>query len=113
MLYTSDTDKVNELEALGLKMRRNEAEDRWETNVKRRATRADGSENTAPVVVDRSGKPHENIRKIGNDSVVNVILASFDYNRNGRQGTMIILNGVQVVEQIDFNPVEVTFAALD
>ena len=79
-------DKANKkiVEAAGLTIK-NKGDDRGDfVSVKRKVARKDGKENQAPVVIDDKLRPFNDL--IGNGSVVNVKISTFDWDFKGKTG---------------------------
>ena len=72
-------------------------------SLKRKAFKADGSDNGPVRVVDGDKNAIENLRGIGNGSVGNVILFQYPYSNNGRSGIATSLTAVQVTELEVYN----------
>ena len=90
-------------------------------SLKRKAIKADGSENGKVRVVDADAQPMENVDQIGNGSRGNVIVFQYEYSNNGRSGIASSLTAVQITElevyngggSSDFEPVSVKTTAPD
>ena len=65
-------------------------------SLKRKAIKADGSDNGKVRVVDGNLQPMDNVGSIGNGSVGNVILFQYPYSAPGRSGVASSLTAVQV-----------------
>lgn len=72
-------------------------------NLKRAATRQDGTENGAPRVVDASLSPVDSTR-IGNGSRGNVIIRQYEYDFGGNKGVGSMLEAVQITEMKEYTP---------
>ena len=70
----------------------------FSASLKRKAFKADGTDNGPVRVVDGNKAPIEDLRSIGNGSIGNVILFQFPYNNAGRSGIATSLTAVQVTE---------------
>ena len=70
-------------------------------SLKRKATKADGSDMGAPRVVDASKAPVD-ASKLGNGSVGNVIVRQYNYDTMGRSGVATMLEAVQVTDYVEF-----------
>jgi len=95
-------DKANKkiVEAAGLTIK-NKGDDRGDfVSVKRKVARKDGKENQAPVVIDDKLRPFNDL--IGNGSVVNVKINTFDWDFKGKTGVGADLVKVQVVEHVSY-----------
>ncbi len=69
----------------------------YKANVKRKAIKKDGDQNTPPDVLDGAKKPIDG-NSVGNGSVGNVMLFQFPYEMQGRKGVSSILSKVQVTD---------------
>ena len=69
----------------------------YKANVKRKAIKKDGDQNTPPEVLDGAKKPIDG-NSVGNGSVGNVMLFQFPYEMQGRKGVSSILSKVQVTD---------------
>ena len=84
-------------------------------SLKRKAIKADGSENGKVRVVNAEAQPMENVDQIGNGSRGNVIVFQYEYSNSGRTGIASSLTAVQVTKlevyngggSSDFEPVTV------
>ena len=75
----------------------------YKTNVKRKAIKKDGDQNSAPEVLDGNKKPIDG-NVVGNGSVGNVMLFQYPYEMAGRKGVSSILSKVQVTELKEYKP---------
>lgn len=93
-----------------------EKDGKFTVSLKRKAVKADGSDNGAPRVVGADAQPID-ASKLGNGSRGNVIVFQYEYNAAGRSGIASSLTAVQVTDfqeytgSSDFEPVSVTAAA--
>ena len=97
-----------------------EKDGKFTVSLKRKAVKADGSDNGMVRVVnaDASAMSVEDMKKIGNGSKGNVIVFQYEYNAAGRTGIASSLTAVQVTDLVeyvstggaDFAPVEVADA---
>ena len=69
----------------------------YKANVKRKAIKKDGDQNTPPDVLDGAKKPIDG-SNVGNGSIGNVMLFQFPYEMQGRKGVSSILSKVQVTD---------------
>ena len=67
-------------------------------NLKRKASKKDGSDNGAPRVVDSNKAPIENPASVGNGSRGNVIVWQYEYSFGGSKGIGNSLTAVQVTK---------------
>ena len=95
-LATTDKKKAKELTDLGLNVK--EKDGKFVVNVKRKATKTDGSAMDPVRVVDVNRDPITDRRSIGNGSVGNVILWQYPYDVMGRKGMGTSLTAVQVTK---------------
>lgn len=75
----------------------------WKANLKKKALKKDGTENTAPNVVDAAKNPVDG-NTVGNGSMGNVMLFQYPYSVAGRTGVSSILSGVQVIDHKVYTP---------
>ena len=95
-------DKANKklVEAAGLTIK-NKGDDRGDfVSIKRKVARKDGKENQAPAVIDDKLRPFTDL--IGNGSLVNVKVNTFDWEFKGKSGVGADLIKVQVVEHVSY-----------
>ena len=90
-----------------------EKDGKFTVSLKRKALRADGSDNGKVRVVDPGLNPVANVREIGNGSRGNVIVWQAPYDSYGRKGVSSSLTAVQITvferyvpTGVDFDPVE-------
>ena len=95
-LATDDKAKAKEMTDLGLMVK--EKDGKFVVNVKRKATRSDGSPMDPVRVVDINREPIMDRRSIGNGSKGNVILWQYPYDVMGRKGMGTSLTAVQVTK---------------
>lgn len=69
---------------------------------KRSTVNKDGSPKFPPQVVDSNTNPIPKTTMIGNGSKVNVELYIFTYKMPGKSGTSATINGVQVVDLVEY-----------
>ena len=83
---------------------------KYSVSLKRKALKADGSENGAPKVVDKDAKP-VNASSLGNESRGNVIVYQMYYKTAGREGIASSLTAIQVTDfkeytgSVEFEPI--------
>jgi len=75
----------------------NKPNGKFTVSLKRKANKADGSDNGAPTVVDASAQPID-ASKLGNESLGNVIIYQMYYKNAGREGISNSLTAVQVTD---------------
>ena len=74
-------------------------------NIKRKAQNANGTVKEPPAVVDRDNKPIDmSSLKVANGSKGNVIIHIFPYEYMGKSGYSASLNGVQIIDLIEYKP---------
>ena len=78
-----------------LKPKFNEDTNKWYVELKRKVKRANGEENSIPVVVDHAVNELD-ATKLGNGSKGNIEVFQFPYEMNGNKGVSTRLEGVQV-----------------
>jgi len=98
---TTDKAKADELSANHFNVK--EKDGVFTVALKRKAIKADGSENKPVTVVDANLQPID-ATKIGNGSIGNVIVYQYSYDMMGRQGVGTSLSGVQVTDLREYNP---------
>ena len=96
------------LQGHGLKVKEKDGELIFK--VKRKLYKADGTQNNKPKVVDAQNAPFAGL--IGNGSTVNVKYSVFEWNNKFGQGVGADLQGVQVVELVEFGDNE-DFSVVD
>jgi hypothetical protein len=80
--------------------------------LKRKAIKADGSQNKPVNVVDASNKELDPTI-IGNGSTGNVIVFQYPYEVSGRKGIATTLSGVQVTNLVEYSPNTSGFSAVE
>lgn len=103
-----DMDKAKELRAAGYNVRRDKDGDLI-LKLKKKATKADGTPNQPPRVVDRNKQPTNVL--IGNGSICNVQYTPHEWTFAGKTGTKAILNAIQIDTLVEFSQDE--FDVLD
>ena len=96
---TTDKAKADEMTANNLKVK--EIDGKFVVSLKRKAVKADGSDNGAPRVVGLDKSPIDG-SKIGNGSKGNVIVFQYEYNAAGRTGIASSLTAVQVTDMVEY-----------
>ena len=79
-----------------------EKDGKFQSNLKRKATKRDGSDNGAPRVVDSNKAPLENPGSVGNGSRGNIIVWQYEYEFGGRKGVGNSLTAVQVTSLVKY-----------
>ena len=93
--------ELEKAKQLGLTIK-NKGDDRGDfVSIKRKVNRRDGSENSAPTLVD-SQKRDMGQTLIGNGSDVNVLFKTYDWEYAGKKGIGADLQKVQVVNLIPY-----------
>lgn len=99
-IATKDPAKAEELRANHMTVK--EKDGVFTVSLKRKAKKADGSDNGKVRVVDSSKTPLENIGGIGNGSRGNVIVFQYPYDAMGRKGVASSLTAVQVIDLVPY-----------
>lgn len=107
MLYelqiaTTDTAKRDEIEKHGIKTR--EKDGKFVASLKRKTTKADGSDNGPVRVVNADLTPFTDLGSIGNGSEGNVILFQYPWSNAGRSGIGTSLTAVQITKLEVYTP---------
>ena len=97
---TTDAAKAAEWKANHLNVK--EKEGVFTASLKRKAKKADGSDNGKVRVVDAAKAPIENVRSLGNGSRGNVIVFQYPYEAMGRKGIASSLTAVQVTDFVEY-----------
>ena len=95
---TTDKSLADELRANHFNVK--EKDGKFTVSLKRKAHRADGSDNGAPRVVDSKLQPVTAM--IGNGSVGNVKVYQYPYDVRGKKGVGNSLTAVQIVDLIEY-----------
>lgn len=96
---TTDKAVAKEWKELGFKIKQDDG--KYIVNLKRKAKRADGSDNSAPAVFDAAlNKLDPKI--IGNGSTGHVKVYQYPYEWKGRKGISSSLTAVQVVNLVEY-----------
>ena len=94
-VVTDSKDKADEMRSHGLNVKEKDGE--FFANVKRKEMNAKGERNTPPDVVDEGRRPITD--PIGNDSVGNIKLFTYDISKGPRKGSKgAMLSAIQVTE---------------
>ena len=112
-IATTDKAKAKELKDNHFNVK--EKDGKFVVSLKRKAKKADGSDNGPVRVVNADLSPMENPGSIGNGSVGNVIVFQYPYSAMGRSGVASSLTAVQVTKHevyeatggVDFDAVSV------
>lgn len=99
-IATTDKAKAEELKANHLNVK--EKDGKFVVSLKRKAKKADGSDNGKVRVVGADLSPLENVRSLGNGSIGNVIVFQYPYSAMGRSGIASSLTAVQVTEFVEY-----------
>lgn len=101
-IATTDAAKAEEWKANHLNVKTKDGV--HTVSLRRKAKRADGSDNGPVRVVDANLAPFENVSTIGNGSVGNVIVFQYPWNNMGRSGISSSLTAIQVIEYKEYKP---------
>ena len=93
---TTDAAKAQELRDNHLNVK--EKDGVFSVSLKRKSTKADGSDNGAVRVVNADKSPMENPGSIGNGSTGNVIVFQYPFTYGGKNGVASSLTAVQVTK---------------
>ena len=97
---TDDNREV--VEKSGLKVA-NKGDERGDfITIKRKVHRKDGSERTAPLVMDSQNNRWNNDKKIANGSTVNVKAIPYEWDYAGKSGISADLAAIQIVDFIEY-----------
>ena len=100
-IATTDAAKAEELRANHLNVKEKEA-GTFTVSLKRKAKRADGSDNGKVQVVGTKASDVIDVRTIGNGSKGNVIIWQYTYEAMGRSGIASSLTKVQIVDLVEY-----------
>jgi hypothetical protein len=89
-----------------------EKDGKYVVALKRKAVKADGSENRPVTVMDGQKKALDPTI-IGNGSIGNVQVFQYPYDTAGRKGVATTLSGVQVVKLVQYNPDNSGFSVVE
>ncbi len=95
-IATADKAKAEELKSNFFNVK--EKDGMFTVSLKRKAKKADGSDNGKVRVVNSDLSPMENTKIIGNGSIGNVVVFQYPYSAAGRSGIANSLTAVQVVK---------------
>ena len=108
---TDDNREV--VEKSGLKVA-NKGDERGDfVTIKRKVHRKDGTERTAPLVMDSQNNRWNNDKKIANGSTVNVKAIPYEWDYAGKSGISADLAAVQIVDFIEYSGNQQDFAPVD
>ena len=79
-----------------------EKDGKFTVSLKRKAKKADGSDNGKVRVVNADLTPFENVRSIGNGSKGSVIVFQYPYSAAGRKGVANSLTAVQIKDLVKY-----------
>ena len=100
-LRTEDMDTVKSLQDAGVKMKKHD-DGYYHANVKRNVVNRKGDKNTPVVIVDKDKQLVPETVSIGNGTVANLKLFSYDWSVGGKSGTSAMLSAVQVMELVEY-----------
>lgn len=91
-----------QLESAGIKMKK--GDNGWYANVKRKAVKADGEENTPPKVLnsEKEELPEEKVMNMGNGSKGHIKLFSYDWKVGGKEGISAMLVALQITDYVAY-----------
>ena len=95
-IATADKAQAEMLKANHLNVK--EKDGMFTVSLKRKAKKADGSDNGKVRVVSADLSPMENTKIIGNGSIGNVVVFQYPYSAAGRKGIASSLTAVQVTK---------------
>ena len=98
---TEDDDVKTQLEDAGVKMKAH-TDGYWYAGIKRNVMNRKGEPNKAPVIVDANKQPIDPDIAIGNGSIGNLKLFSYDWSVGGRSGKSAMLSAVQITNLIEY-----------
>lgn len=103
-MRTRSKEQSQEWKSIGLNPKVDEDDDGviYRVNVRKDAVKRDGSPNKPVPVVGRDNMPLEDVTAIGNGSIANVKLRSFEWNFQGKQGVGFRLDAIQVVNMVEY-----------
>lgn len=111
---TTDNATATEWKALGFNVK--EKDGTYTVSLKRKARKADGSDNGKVIVIDSQLKPisEDQLMKLGNGSTGNIKLYQYPYEAAGRKGVTASLTAIQVVDFVEYvgNGVESGFSVV-
>ena len=101
------------VEKSGLKVA-NKGDERGDfVTIKRKVHRKDGTERTAPLVMDSQNNRWNNDKKIANGSTVNVKAIPSEWDYAGKSGISADLAAIQIVDFIEYAGNQQDFAPVD
>ena len=111
-IATADKAKADDLKANHFNVK--EKDGMFVVSLKRKAKKADGSDNGKVRVVNADLSPMENTRILGNGSIGNVVVFQYPYSAAGRSGIANSLTAVQVTKLEKYESVaSADFTAVD
>ncbi len=104
-MRTRDKDQSENWKAAGLNVKTKDDEDGlfWACTVKKPTHTKDGRPQVAPPVVGKDKMPFADPDSIGNGTVANIKIHTFDYNYNGREGVGFRLDAIQIIDLVEFS----------
>lgn len=100
-LRTEDMDVVKQLQDAGVKMKKHDS-GYYHANVKRNVHNRKGEKNQPVVIVDNNKQPIDPEVTLGNGTVANLKLFSYDWDVGGKSGTSALLSAVQVMKLVAY-----------
>jgi len=99
-LRTRSKDQSKEWKDLGLNVTTDDDDDGilYRVNVRKDAMKKDGSPNKPVPVVGPDLMPIEDVNSVGNGTIANVKLRTFEWKFNGKEGVGVRLDAIQVVK---------------
>ena len=101
-VVTSDMDTVKQLMDAGVKMKKQD-DGTFKANVKRNVMNRKGEKNTPVTIVDSNKQPIPEGTTVGNGTIANLKLFSYDWSVGGKSGTSAMLSAVQVMKLVEYN----------
>lgn len=99
-----DKAQANDLKKQGFNVKLGEDDEgvKYTLQLKKMAKKKDGTDEKPVPVVGPDLMPIEDVGAIGNGSIANVKIRTFEYNYNGRQGVGVRLASMQIVKLVKF-----------
>lgn len=109
-LRVRSKEQCDELKDLGFNPKVQEDDEGvyYKLSLRKDAVKKNGSANKPVPVFGRDMMPIEDVNQIGNGTVANVKVHSFDYNYKGKSGISFRLDAIQVVELVEYKSGSVT-----
>ena len=103
-LRTRSKEQSQEWKKLGLNPKVEDDEDGifYKVNVRKDAKKKDGTDQKPVPVVGPDLMPIEDVTSIGNGTMANVKLRSFEWKFQGKEGVGVRLDAVQVVKLVEY-----------